>query len=137
MCLKKSLTTCTCLFLRRYIDLGKLSQVSLTGVGDAHSNNKEAQPKGVKAFFNMDESFILNIEKIEAHFEKMVGEEKEEEQSTFAKLGNTLSNLFGSGKKETPKEESKEEPKKEEEKQVIDVFTEAFQISRTGSHCLP
>ena len=44
--------------------LGKLCQVKLSGVDAAHSKNEKATPKGVKAFFNMDESGIVRLEKV-------------------------------------------------------------------------
>merc|ERR1712142_1410304 len=92
----------------------------------------------------MDESALLSIEKVEAHFEKSPEQVKEEEQSTFAKLGAKISDFFGSSKgeqeamkpaaegekeaapekeaegdkkpEEEKKEEKKEEPAKEEPK---------------------
>ncbi|XP_065055878.1 hypoxia up-regulated protein 1-like [Rhopilema esculentum] len=104
--------------IKRYLDLGSLRKIDLSGVAVANENNKEATPKGVKAFFNMDDSGILTLDKVEAHFEKKAEEKTEEEQSTFAKIGNTLSSLFGSSKDEEKKEEETKEggEKKEDEK---------------------
>merc|ERR1719505_487541 len=72
----------------------------------------------------MDESAILHLEKVEAHFEKapeLVKEEEEANQSTLQKLGSTLSSFFGSSKKEeeetVEKNEEKPEEKKEEKKE--------------------
>ena len=48
----------------RYLDLGPLKQVDLQGVGTANENNKDATPKGVKAYFNMDDSGILTLDKV-------------------------------------------------------------------------
>jgi len=56
--------------LKRYLDLGSLKQIDLSGVGTANDNNKDATPKGVKAYFNMDDSGVLTLDKVEAHFEK-------------------------------------------------------------------
>ncbi len=52
------------IFCYRLLDLGKLRHVDLSGVISANENNKEAQPKGIKAFFNMDDNGILNIDKV-------------------------------------------------------------------------
>merc|ERR1711937_973598 len=85
------------------LTLEGISEVTLSGVGDAHEKNVKAKPKGVKAYFNMDESAILHLEKVEAHFEKapeLVKEEEEANQSTLQELGSTLSSFFGSSKKE-------------------------------------
>jgi len=110
--------------LSKQLTLEKISRVNLTGVGDAHEKNVKAKPKGVKAYFNMDESAILHLEKVEAHFEKapeLVKEEEEANQSTLQKLGSTLSSFFGSSKKEeeetVEKNEEKPEEKKEEKKE--------------------
>merc|ERR1719318_192671 len=73
----------------------------------------------------MDESAILHLEKVEAHFEKapeLVKEEEEANQSTLQKLGSTLSSFFGSSKKEEEEtveknEEKPVEKKKEEAKE--------------------
>lgn len=114
--------------LKRYLDLGSLKHIDLSGVGTANDNNKDATPKGVKAYFNMDDSGVLTLDKVEAHFEKKA-EPKKEEESTFAKIGSTLSSLFGSGKDEEKKDEkadagekkqgesSKSEGAKKEEKE--------------------
>lgn len=103
--------------LKRYLDLGSLKQVDLSGVANANENNKEATSKGIKAYFNMDDSGILSLDKIEAHFEKKVESLKEEEESTFAKIGSTLSSLFGSSKGEDAMEKQPAtEEKKQEEK---------------------
>jgi len=120
----------------------KFAQVKLSGVAEAHTKNVKGTPKGVKAFFHLDESGILSIEKVEAHFEKTPAVIKEEE-STLSKIGSKISDFFGSLKKEdeddsvkspeepipdkaaddkeketeTPKKEEKSEEKKTEEKE--------------------
>jgi len=103
--------------LSKQLTLERISEVTLSGVGDAHEKNAKAKPKGVKAYFNMDESAILHLERVEAHFEKapeLVKEEEEANQSTFQKLGSTLSSFFGSSKKEEEETVEKNEEKKEE-----------------------
>lgn len=115
--------------LKDTLILDQLYHVKLSGVDAAHTKNEKATPKGVKAFFNMDESGILHVEKVEAHFEKTPEMVEEEEQSTFAKLGSKLSSFFGSSKKEEEvvsenneetKPEGGEEKKKDEEKPTKD-----------------
>ena len=48
----------------RYLNLGALKQIDLSGVGTANENNKDTTPKGVKAYFNMDDSGILTLDKV-------------------------------------------------------------------------
>lgn len=55
-------------FLSRYLDLGPLQQVDLSGVGAANEKNKEAVSKGIKAYFNMDDSGILTLDKVSYRF---------------------------------------------------------------------
>lgn len=82
--------------LQNSLDLGELSHFTLKGVDAAHEKNDKAQAKGVKAYFNLDESGLFHVEKVEAHFEKSPKLVKEEEQSTFSKIGSKLSSFFGS-----------------------------------------
>merc|ERR1712193_293481 len=82
----------------------QVANVKLTGVADAHTKNSKGTPKGVKAYYHLDESGLLNIEKVEAHFEKTPAVIKEEE-STFAKISSKISDFFGSSKDEEGKAE--------------------------------
>lgn len=67
------------------LELGPLTHVQLSGVDDAHKQNEKLAQKGVKAHFNLDESGLLQLEKVEAHFEKSPEQvQEEEEQSAFA-----------------------------------------------------
>ena len=68
------------------LDLGSLINYRLSGVEEAHKKNEKLSQKGVKAFFVLDESGILGIEKIEAHFEKSPEQAEEDEQSTFQSI---------------------------------------------------
>ena len=52
----------------RFLDLGSLREVDLSGVATANNNHKDAQAKGIKAFFNMDDSGILNLDKVWQRF---------------------------------------------------------------------
>uniref|UniRef100_A0A3P9J7H2 Hypoxia up-regulated protein 1 n=1 Tax=Oryzias latipes TaxID=8090 RepID=A0A3P9J7H2_ORYLA len=72
-----------------------LSTVKLSGVGSSFQKHAEAESKGIKAHFNMDESGVLLLDRVESVFETTVDEK--EEESTLTRLGNTISTLFGGG----------------------------------------
>ncbi|XP_038609730.1 hypoxia up-regulated protein 1 [Tachyglossus aculeatus] len=108
-----------------------LTTVKLRGVGEAFQKHPGYESKGIKAHFNLDESGVLSLDRVESVFETTV-EEKPEEESTLTKLGNTISSLFGGGsaadtqenatesapeEEEGPAEGSKEEPPKQVEPQ--------------------
>uniref|UniRef100_A0A8C9T3M9 Hypoxia up-regulated protein 1 n=1 Tax=Scleropages formosus TaxID=113540 RepID=A0A8C9T3M9_SCLFO len=57
-----------------------LTTVKLTGVGKSFKKHEDAESKGIKAHFNMDESGVLLLDRV--------------------KLGNTISSLFGGGSSE-------------------------------------
>ncbi|XP_051972096.1 hypoxia up-regulated protein 1 isoform X2 [Xyrauchen texanus] len=67
--------------------------VKLSGVGSSFKKHSDAESKGIKAHFNMDESGVLILDRVESVFETFV----EEEESTLTKLGNTISSLFSGG----------------------------------------
>ncbi|XP_066837294.1 hypoxia up-regulated protein 1 [Anser cygnoides] len=73
-----------------------LTTVRLKGVGDSFKKHSDYESKGIKAHFNMDESGVLSLDRVESVFETLV-EDKPEEESTLTKLGNTISSLFGGG----------------------------------------
>ncbi|CAH1796840.1 unnamed protein product [Owenia fusiformis] len=99
--------------LKTFGDL-ELNKVSLAGVADAHNKyGKDAESKGVKAHFKMDESGILVLDKVEFQFEKQPS--PEDDQSTLSKLGNTISNFFSGSTDEKPSEDVKEGEAKEGE----------------------
>ncbi|XP_052464026.1 hypoxia up-regulated protein 1-like [Carassius gibelio] len=75
-----------------------LTTVKLSGVGSSFKKHSDAESKGIKAHFNMDESGVLNLDRVESVFETVV--EEQEEESTLTKLGNTISSLFGGGSSE-------------------------------------
>merc|ERR1712179_834099 len=86
-----------------------------TGVGDAHTKNSKGTPKGVKAYYYLDDSGLLNIEKVEAHFEK-TPEAIKEEESTLWKIGSKISDFFGSKSEEAEvKSDDTTTPEKEKE----------------------
>uniref|UniRef100_A0A3B4XKR5 Hypoxia up-regulated protein 1 n=1 Tax=Seriola lalandi dorsalis TaxID=1841481 RepID=A0A3B4XKR5_SERLL len=57
-----------------------LTTVKLSGVGSSFQKHTDAESKGIKAHFNMDESGVLLLDRV--------------------KLGNTISTLFGGGSSE-------------------------------------
>lgn len=75
-----------------------LTTVKLSGVGNSFKKHSDAESKGIKAHFNMDESGVLILDRVESVFETIV--EEKEEESTLTKLGNTISSLFGGGSSE-------------------------------------
>ncbi|KAK7904314.1 hypothetical protein WMY93_016921 [Mugilogobius chulae] len=75
-----------------------LTTVKLSGVGSSFQKHSDAESKGIKAHFNMDESGLLVLDRVESVFETIV--EEKEEESTLTKLGNTISTLFGGGSSE-------------------------------------
>ncbi|XP_069750773.1 hypoxia up-regulated protein 1 isoform X2 [Narcine bancroftii] len=91
-----------------------LTIVQLSGVGSSFQKHSNDESKGIKAHFNMDESGILALDRVEAVFETVqVGEP--EEESTLTKLGNTISSLFGGGNSETDGKENLTESVQDEE----------------------
>ncbi|KAI7793813.1 hypoxia up-regulated protein 1 [Triplophysa rosa] len=76
-----------------------LTTVKLSGVGSSFEKHSDAESKGIKAHFNMDESGVLLLDRVESVFETIV--EEKEEESTLTKLGNTISSLFGGGSADT------------------------------------
>uniref|UniRef100_A0A3Q0SII5 Hypoxia up-regulated protein 1 n=1 Tax=Amphilophus citrinellus TaxID=61819 RepID=A0A3Q0SII5_AMPCI len=74
-----------------------LTTVKLSGVGSSFQKHTDAESKGIKAHFNMDESGVLLLDRVESVFETVV--EEREEESTLT-LGNTISTLFGGGSSE-------------------------------------
>lgn len=75
-----------------------LTTVKLSGVRSSFQKHSDAESKGIKAHFNMDESGVLLLDRVESVFETIV--EEKEEESTLTKLGNTISTLFGGGSSE-------------------------------------
>lgn len=75
-----------------------LTTVKLSGVGSSFKKHSDAESKGIKAHFNMDESGVLILDRVESVFETIV--EEKEEESTLTRLGNSISSLFGGGSSE-------------------------------------
>lgn len=72
-----------------------ISVIKLKGVADALSKHakEDAESKGIKAHFSMDESGILTLINTELVSEKT--SMATEEEGTFSKLGSTISKFFG------------------------------------------
>ncbi|XP_018421665.1 PREDICTED: hypoxia up-regulated protein 1 isoform X1 [Nanorana parkeri] len=91
-----------------------LTTVKLSGVGESFQKKSDYESKGIKAHFNMDESGILSLDRVESVFETAL-EEKSDQESTLTKLGNTISSLFGGGSSSADKENSTDTVQEEEE----------------------
>uniref|UniRef100_A0A3Q0SN27 Hypoxia up-regulated protein 1 n=1 Tax=Amphilophus citrinellus TaxID=61819 RepID=A0A3Q0SN27_AMPCI len=64
-----------------------LTTVKLSGVGSSFQKHTDAESKGIKAHFNMDESGVLLLDRV-----TMI--------CCLSELGNTISTLFGGGSSE-------------------------------------
>lgn len=73
----------------------QISKFDVSGVSEAFGkhNEENAESKGIKAHFAMDESGILSLVNIE-----LVVEKQEAAESPLSKLGNTLTSLFSRSK---------------------------------------
>eukprot|EP00118_Oscarella_pearsei_P009903 m.58343 g.58343 ORF g.58343 m.58343 type:complete len:1093 (+) comp34803_c0_seq2:99-3377(+) len=94
-----------------YLGALNLSKVSLSGIESVmlKHNSEGIEAKGIKAHFQLDGSGLLSIEKVEAVFEKAPdASEPAEEESAFARLGNTISSFFGSSSTEKDEEKDKD-----------------------------
>ncbi|XP_076968814.1 hypoxia up-regulated protein 1 isoform X3 [Tamandua tetradactyla] len=91
-----------------------LTTVKLKGVGESFKKYPDYESKGIKAHFNLDESGVLSLDRVESVFETLV-EDSPEEESTLTKLGNTISSLFGGGTTPDAKENGTETVQEEEE----------------------
>uniref|UniRef100_A0A8C3WNR0 Hypoxia up-regulated protein 1 n=1 Tax=Catagonus wagneri TaxID=51154 RepID=A0A8C3WNR0_9CETA len=92
-----------------------LTTVKLRGVGESFRKYPDYESKGIKAHFNLDESGVLSLDRVESVFETLV-EDSPEEESTLTKLGNTISSLFGGGTTPDTKENSTDSVQKPSEK---------------------
>ncbi|XP_041766166.1 hypoxia up-regulated protein 1 [Anopheles merus] len=64
------------------------------------------ESKGIKAHFLLDDSGIFSLANVELVLEKTVTkEEEDEDESTFQKIGNTISKLFSGDSADKPAEE--------------------------------
>ncbi|KAH9500372.1 Hypoxia up-regulated protein 1 [Bulinus truncatus] len=100
---------------RRSFGTPLISKYTLVGIEEALLKNKDKEPKGIKAHFQMDGSGILTLDRVESVFEK--NETDSEEKSTWSKLGSAIGGLFSSGgaDEDNKVEESPEQDGHEEE----------------------
>lgn len=85
----------------------------LKGVETAFKKHAEkADSKGVKAHFRMDENGILHLDRVEFVFEK----EGPPEESTWSKLGDTISGFFGGKDNKDDKKPTTDETAQEGDK---------------------
>uniref|UniRef100_A0A182Q0R7 Hypoxia up-regulated protein 1 n=1 Tax=Anopheles farauti TaxID=69004 RepID=A0A182Q0R7_9DIPT len=77
------------------------------------SVTENVESKGIKAHFLLDDSGIFSLANVELVLEKTVTKEDDEDESTFQKIGNTISKLFSGDatpeEKPTPEGVEKEE----------------------------
>ncbi|XP_033641223.1 hypoxia up-regulated protein 1-like [Asterias rubens] len=83
-----------------------LMTYTLKGVEKALKKRSDAESKGIKAHFRLDESGVLHLDTVESVFEKTENvmvevNETEEEQSTLQKLGKTISSFFSGSSDDT------------------------------------
>jgi len=94
-----------------------ISQVSLSNVEEIfrkHGSESGEDSKGIKVHFKLDDSGILNLDKIDISFEKMLGAD-ESEESTLSKIGNKISSFFGTSSDDEKKGESDNEQQQQQE----------------------
>jgi len=120
-----------------YLGSLNVTSVLVKGVKEALDTNTgdNVETKGVKAHFNLDDSGILTVTSIESVFEKTISPEEQEKEDKdkkkddeaidWSKLGDTISNFFGSEDKDPKKAEDaekwvKETLEKEKEKEKAD-----------------
>merc|ERR1712098_674968 len=108
-------------------NLGSLNLTSVLVKGVKESLEKNTgdniETKGVKAHFQLDDSGILTVTSIESVFEKTISPEEQEKEDKdkkkddeaidWSKLGDTISNFFGSEDKDPKKAEDAEKWVKE------------------------
>merc|ERR1719244_1501376 len=103
-----------------------LTSVLVKGVKEALDKNtgEGVETKGVKAHFVLDDSGILSCSHVESVFEKTISPEEQEKQEEelkklddsidWSKLGDTISNFFGTEDKDKKDDKEGEEVKAEE-----------------------
>lgn len=87
----------------------------------AANSGENIEPKGIKAHFVLDDSGLFSLSGIEFVADKNVTEQ--EEESSFAKLGNTITKLFSSNdeEKKEPEEKASDAPEAEGEQNSDDA----------------
>uniref|UniRef100_A0A8D2ZS95 Hypoxia up-regulated protein 1 n=1 Tax=Scophthalmus maximus TaxID=52904 RepID=A0A8D2ZS95_SCOMX len=72
-----------------------LTTVKLSGVGSSFHKHEDAESKGIKAHFNMDESGVLLLDRVSSTDIFVLSLTR-----CLSELGNTISTLFGGGSSE-------------------------------------
>lgn len=94
------------------LDLLKIQLNNVAKVINAHSG-ENIEAKGIKAHFSLDESGLFSFSGVQFVADKNVTEEDEE--SSFSKLGSTITKLFSSSDDDKKEEVKPEEPQPDEE----------------------
>uniref|UniRef100_A0A182SXE1 Hypoxia up-regulated protein 1 n=1 Tax=Anopheles maculatus TaxID=74869 RepID=A0A182SXE1_9DIPT len=96
------------------IDLArvKLSEVAKKLKSSVAEN---VESKGIKAHFMLDDSGIFSLANVELVLEKTVTKEDDEDESTFQKIGNTISKLFSGDSTDKPEKVTEGAEKEEDE----------------------
>jgi hypoxia up-regulated 1 len=55
-----------------------ITKVDVAGVTEVFEKHKDEESKGIKVHFNMDESGLFKVDKIDIVFEKMANESEDE-----------------------------------------------------------
>jgi hypoxia up-regulated 1 len=88
-----------------------ISQVSLKSVPETFGKHEGEESKGIKVHFKLDDSGILNLDKIDISFEKVNPAgvpDVTTDESTFSKIGSKISSFFGSGNAEANDDEKRD-----------------------------
>lgn len=97
-------------YIAKSIGSLNISQVSLSNVESIFQKHGSEDSKGIKVHFKLDDSGILNLDKIDVTFEKV----SEPEESTLSKIGNTISSFFGTSSDEEKKGETEQQQQQQE-----------------------
>ncbi|XP_035900000.1 hypoxia up-regulated protein 1 [Anopheles stephensi] len=99
----------------------ELARVKLSEVAKKLKSSvaENVESKGIKAHFMLDDSGIFSLANVELVLEKTVTKEDDEDESTFQKIGNTISKLF-SGDSTDKSEKVTEGAEKTEEDESAD-----------------
>uniref|UniRef100_A0A674IYT5 Hypoxia up-regulated protein 1 n=1 Tax=Terrapene triunguis TaxID=2587831 RepID=A0A674IYT5_9SAUR len=86
-----------------------LTTVRLRGVGDSFRKHSDYESKGIKAHFNMDESGVLSLDRVESVFETVVEDKPEEESTLTSKYTEEEESQTEAGKEEQGEKQDQKE----------------------------
>ncbi|CAF1635358.1 unnamed protein product [Adineta ricciae] len=99
---------------KRALGQTDLSRVHVTGIRETYDKYRNiSEPKGVRAHFQLDESSLLVLDRMEFIFggkdngSERSNDQAKEEQSTFAKITSKISSFFSS---KSPEDSTKDSP---------------------------